>query len=104
MFDPEIVERLRLSLSQKDLLELLAFLPEEARRVLAELAHARHTGDLSDVMVATHGLRGVAGNFGAVRLEAISRAMNNKQATLEDLENLAHYLERCIKDLDAELN
>lgn len=103
LFDTHMVDRLRVTLSEDELAELMAFLPEEGRRVLNELAHARQSGDLSPVMVAAHGLRGVAGNFGAVRLEAISRAMNTKDVSIEELEVLAVQLSRCIVEIDADL-
>lgn len=103
LFDTDFVDRLRAAIGEKDLMDLMAFLPEEGRRVLNEVHHARKTGDLTKVLVATHGLKGGAGNFGIVRLEAIARAMNNRDATLEELEELAIHLERCIADLDTEL-
>jgi len=104
MFDEIVVDRLLLSLSRTELSDLMAFVPEEGRRVLIELTHAKKTGDLSPVQVAAHGLRGAAGNFGLARMEAIARAMNNKEATLEEMETLAPYLERCIDALDEELS
>lgn len=100
LFDPNLVDRLRVTLGEDQLSELMAFLPEEGRRVLNELSHARQTGDLSPVLIAAHGLRGVAGNFGVVRLEAISRAMNDKTASIDELEELAVHLRRCIEELD----
>ncbi len=104
MFDTEFVDRLRDAIGEEELLNLMAFLPEEGRRVLNELHHARKSGDLKQVMVSTHGLKGGAGNFGITRLQSIARAMNDDDANLEDLEKLAVHLERCIADLDAFLD
>ena len=102
-FAPDIFESLERSLGKTDLYELLSYLPEEGDRVLVELANARQSGTLEAVRVATHALKGAAGNFGAIRLEAISKAMNDSGTTLEDLNKLAGPLERCIEALKTEL-
>jgi len=60
---------------------MLAMLPSEMLRLVEDYRAALRTGDLEAARRSTHALKGMAANFGALRLEAVARAAEAASAS-----------------------
>lgn len=104
VLDAEKTQQLRDALGDARHLELMAMLPDEARKVLQLVPSASATGDFGELWHAAHNLKGVAGNFGASRIAAVARAINRMDLEPQALDALGERLGRCVEELEAELN
>ena len=94
IFDEERLAELRDSIPRESLGDMLAQIPDEGLKSIAQIKQAIATGDLEAARRAAHALAGVAGNFAAAKLErfareieADARAENTIDALVPDLEN-----------------
>ncbi len=73
LFDTQKLRDLRSALDDDAFREALSTIPEEADRALADIRSGLDSGDLDRVRRAAHGIKGMASNFAAARLAAVSR-------------------------------
>ena len=64
---------------------VLASVPEECRRNIAEIERAIAEGSLAASKRAAHRLKGMAGNLGAVRLAQTARDIELKSESIDDV-------------------
>ena len=62
-------------LDREDVLAILARVPDEGSRSLADFAKAITGGDLASARRTAHRLKGMANNLGAVRLAGMARSI-----------------------------
>lgn len=72
-------------IDQDDVLAILARVPDECRRNIAEIERALAEGSLEATKRAAHRLKGMAGNLGAVRLAQTARDIELKSESLDDV-------------------
>jgi HPt (histidine-containing phosphotransfer) domain-containing protein len=72
-------------IDQDDVLAILARVPDECRRNIAEIEQALAEGSLEATKRAAHRLKGMAGNLGAVRLAQTARDIELKSESLDDV-------------------
>lgn len=72
-------------IDRDDVLAILARVPGECRRNIAEIERALAEGNLEASKRAAHRLKGMAGNLGAVRLAQAARDIELKSASLDDV-------------------
>ena len=65
---------------------------------LAKIKEALASGDLEAARLAAHGLRGMAGNFAALRIAAIAGQIEFESQTVEEAEWKSSKLETAIRD------
>jgi len=98
LIDRVKLSELRLALGAESLEGMLRLMPEAALRELSAI-HAAFQGDRPrDLRQAAHTLAGLAANFGAPRLAAIARAINEQHADAETVAALLPLLEQAIAD------
>lgn len=68
-----------------DVLAILARVPDECHRNVAEIERAIAMGSLDASKRAAHRLKGMAGNLGAVRLAKMARDIELKSQSIEDV-------------------
>ncbi|WP_431860308.1 ATP-binding protein [Azospirillum sp.] len=92
------LSELRLALGAESLEGMLRLMPEAALRELSAI-HAAFQGDRPrDLRQAAHTLAGLAANFGAPRLAAVARAVNERHADAETVAALLPLLEQAVAD------
>lgn len=72
-------------IDQDDVLAILARVPDECRKNIAEIERALAEGSLEATKRAAHRLKGMAGNLGAVRLAQTARDIELKSESLDDV-------------------
>lgn len=72
-------------IDRDDVLAILARVPDECRRNIAEIERALVEGSLEASKRAAHRLKGMAGNLGAVRLAQTARDIELKSENLDDV-------------------
>jgi HPt (histidine-containing phosphotransfer) domain-containing protein len=72
-------------IDRDDVLAILARVPDECRRNIAEIERALAEGSLEASKRAAHRLKGMAGNLGAVRLAQTARDIELKSQSLDDV-------------------
>ena len=83
LFDEAKLVALKQVLSEDELHEVLACIPDEGAKCLNEMKAAIAAGDLDSARRAAHSLKGMASNFGASRLEAIARDIERNAPSIE---------------------
>ncbi|KAA0587672.1 response regulator (plasmid) [Azospirillum oryzae] len=87
---------LRLALGGEALDGMLLLLPETALRELTAIRSALQAGRPKELRQAAHTLAGLAANFGAPRMAAIARAINDSPADTEKVAALLPLLETTV--------
>ena len=87
---------LRLALGGEALDGMLQLLPETALRELTAIRSALQAGRPKELKQAAHTLTGLAANFGAPRMAAIARAINDSPADTEKVAALLPLLETTV--------
>ena len=72
-------------IDKDDVLAILARVPDECRRNIAEIERAIAEGSLEASKRAAHRLKGMAGNLGAVRLAQTARDIELTSENLDDV-------------------
>ncbi len=72
-------------IDKDDVLAILASVPDECRRNIAEIERAIAEGSLAASKRAAHRLKGMAGNLGAARLAQSARDIELKSDSIEDV-------------------
>lgn len=72
-------------IDKDDVLAILASVPDECRRSIAEIERAIAEGSLAASKRAAHRLKGMAGNLGAARLAQSARDIELKSDSIEDV-------------------
>lgn len=72
-------------IDKDDVLAILASVPDECRRNIAEIERAIAEGSLAASKRAAHRLKGMAGNLGAARLAQSAREIELKSDSIEDV-------------------
>jgi len=98
LFDEAKLADLRSTFGETDFQIALGCIPDEGAKCLNQIKAAIGAGDLDAARSAAHNLKGMAGNFGATRLAAISRRIELEAAAIEIVaENVAE-LEEALND------
>jgi histidine phosphotransfer protein HptB len=72
-------------IDETDVLAILASVPEECRRSIAEIERAIVDGNLAASKRAAHRLKGMAGNLGAARLAMTAREIELSSESIDDV-------------------
>jgi len=83
LFDPAKLVELRENFGEADFRVALSCIPDEGAKCLNLMKAAIGAGDLDAARRAAHSLKGMAGNFGATRLAAISRRIELEAPAIE---------------------
>ena len=83
LFDDAKLAELRKTFGETDFLVALGCIPGEGAKCLNQIKAAIGAGDLNGARRAAHSLKGMAGNFGATRLAAISRRIELEATAIE---------------------
>ena len=83
LFDNAKLAELRKTFGDTDFLVALGCIPDEGAKCLNQIKAAIGAGDLDAARKAAHSLKGMAGNFGATRLAAISRRIELEATAIE---------------------
>lgn len=102
IFDYTRLTKLRSAL-QDDLLEVMAGIPAEAESALRRIKSALVAEDWEAARAAGHNLRGMAINFGAVRLAEIARRISLTSPETETVTDHIASLESAVGDTCARL-
>jgi len=84
LFDQQALSRMRQALGDAEFRTLLGSIPDEAGRLMADIQGALDRGDLDAAQIAAHSLKGLAGNFCALRIATRAKAIELESATVED--------------------
>jgi HPt (histidine-containing phosphotransfer) domain-containing protein len=103
LFDAAKLADLRESFGDEDLRVALSCIPDEGARCLNQMKAAIGAGDLDAARRAAHSLKGMAGNFGATRLAAISRRIELEAPAIEVVADEINELERTLDETRVEI-
>ena len=103
LFDTAKLAELREAFGEIDLRTALACIPDEAVKCLNQIKAAVVAGDLAAVRRAAHSLKGMAGNFGASRLAAISRHIELETPAIEAVVEKIGELESALDETRARI-
>jgi HPt (histidine-containing phosphotransfer) domain-containing protein len=98
LFDTAKLAQLRESFGEEDLRVALSCIPDEGAKCLNQIKAAISAGDLDAARKAAHSLKGMAGNFGAVRLASISRRIELEAPAIEVVAERVNELERTLEE------
>ena len=101
LFDTAKLSELRKSFGEDDFRVALACIPDEGARCLNQIKAAIGAGDLDAARKAAHSLKGMAGNFGATRLAAISRRIELESPAIEAVADEIVELEQTLDETRA---
>jgi HPt (histidine-containing phosphotransfer) domain-containing protein len=103
LFDTVKLTELRKSFGEVDFRVALSCIPDEGARCLNQIKAAIGAGDLDAARKAAHSLKGMAGNFGAARLAAISRRIELEAPAIEVVADGIDELEQALDETRAEI-
>lgn len=103
LFDLEKFDELREALGDDGLQEALGFVPAEASKSLAEIKSSIASGDLETAQRAAHSIKGMASNFGAVRLQNIAREIESESPDIESVTEKLASLEDVLAQTQSEI-
>ncbi len=103
LFDREKFDELREALGDDGLQEALGFVPAEASKSLAEIKSSIASGDLETAQRAAHSIKGMASNFGAVRLQDIAREIENETPDIASVTEKLADLEDVLAQTQSEI-
>ncbi len=98
LIDQAKLDELREALDDSDLRELLGSVPVMAGKLLRQIQDAIACGDLDSVMKLSHSLKGMAGNFAAVRIAAIARSIERSADSVDTASRMTADLEHAIEE------
>ena len=98
LFDIAKLAQLRKSFGDEDLRVALSCIPGEGAKCLNQMKAAVSAGDLDAARRAAHSLKGMAGNFGATRLAAISRRIELEAPAIEAVAEKINELEQTLAE------
>jgi signal transduction histidine kinase/DNA-binding response OmpR family regulator len=98
LFDTAKLAQLRESFGEQDFRIALSCIPDEGAKCLNQIKAAISAGDLDAARKAAHSLKGMAGNFGAVRLASISRRIELEAPAIEAVAEKVNELERTLDE------
>ena len=98
LLDRVKLSELRLALGAESLKGMLRLMPETALRELSAIRAAFQGERPHDLRQAAHTLSGLAANFGAPRLAAVARALDEQHADPESVAGLLPLLEAVVAD------
>jgi HPt (histidine-containing phosphotransfer) domain-containing protein len=98
LFDEAKLAELRQAFGDTDFLVALGCIPDEGAKCLNQIKAAIGTGDLDAARKAAHSLKGMAGNFGAMRLAAISRRIELEATAIDAVAANLTELEAALDD------
>ena len=98
LFDEAKLAELRQAFGDTDFLVALGCIPDEGAKCLNQIKVAISTGDLDAARKAAHSLKGMAGNFGAIRLAAISRRIELEATAIDAVAANLTELEAALDD------
>jgi signal transduction histidine kinase/DNA-binding response OmpR family regulator/HPt (histidine-containing phosphotransfer) domain-containing protein len=96
LFDPAKLVELRENFGEADFRVALSCIPDEGAKCLNLMKAAIGAGDLDAARRAAHSLKGMAGNFGATRLAAISRRIELEAPAIEAVAEEIDELEQAL--------
>ena len=85
-------------MDKEDVLAILARVPEEGIRSLADFEKAIATSDLASARRTAHRLKGMAHNLGAARLAQLARAVELDCQSIDDVSRRMPTLEQALRD------
>ena len=103
LFDPAKLVELRENFGEADFRVALSCIPDEGAKCLNLMKAAIGAGDLDAARRAAHSLKGMAGNFGATRLAAISRRIELETPAIEAVAEEIDELEQALDATRAEI-
>ena len=83
-------------MDKEDVLSILARVPDEGARSLADLEKAIAGGDLAAARRTAHRLKGMANNLGAVRLARMARAIELNCQSIDEVSSRMATLEQTL--------
>jgi TMAO reductase system sensor TorS len=101
LFDADKLAELRESFGEEDFRIALSCIPDEGAKCLNLMKAAIAAGDLDAARKAAHSLKGMAGNFGATRLAAISRRLELEAPAIEVVAETMPELEQTLHETRA---
>jgi CheY-like chemotaxis protein/HPt (histidine-containing phosphotransfer) domain-containing protein len=103
LFDPAKLVELKENFGEADFRVALSCIPDEGAKCLNQMKTAIGAGDLDAARRAAHSLKGMAGNFGATRLAAISRRIELEAPAIEAVAEEIDELEQALDATRAEI-
>ena len=104
LFDSEKFNDLRDALGEDGLQEALGYVPAEAAKSLVEIRDSIAAGDLETAQRAAHSIKGMASNFGALRLQDIARQIEMETSDIEGVTNKLPVLEDTMEQTQLEID
>ncbi len=104
LFDREKFDELREALGDDGLQEALGYVPTEAAKSLAEIKNSIAAGDLETAQRAAHSIKGMASNFGALRLQNVAREIETESADIETVTQKLADLEDALTQTQLEID
>jgi HPt (histidine-containing phosphotransfer) domain-containing protein len=101
LFDAGRLAALRESFGADEFRLALSRIPDEGDKCLSQIKAAVNAGDLDAVRKVAHSLKGMAGNFGATRLAAISRRIELESPAIDVAAQKLGELEQTLDDTRA---
>jgi HPt (histidine-containing phosphotransfer) domain-containing protein len=83
-------------MDKADVLAVLALVPQESARCLADIRKAIAGRDLDAARRTAHRLKGMASSLGAIRLARMARAMELTSQSIEDVSGRMAALEKTL--------
>jgi HPt (histidine-containing phosphotransfer) domain-containing protein len=96
LIDPRIMSDWSDDMDREDVLAILARVPDEGARSLADFRKSIAAGDLASARRTAHRLKGMASNLGAVRLARMARAIELGCHGIDDVSGLLPMLEQTL--------
>jgi signal transduction histidine kinase/CheY-like chemotaxis protein/HPt (histidine-containing phosphotransfer) domain-containing protein len=103
VFDAGRLAALREVFGAEEFRLALSHIPDEAANCLSQMNAAVSAGDLDAVRKAAHSLKGMAGNFGATRLAAISRSIELESPAIDVVARTLRELEQIVEETCARI-
>ena len=104
LIDHDVMTEWCSDMDRADVLAILAHVPDEAGRALAELDKAIAAADHDRARRAAHRLKGMAVNLGAARLARLARAIEIESRGIGEVVSQMPVLQRVVADTLAALH
>lgn len=96
LIDQRIMDDWRSDMDDEDVRSIIARVPAEGARSLADFQRAIEAGDLASARRTAHRLKGMANNLGAVRLARMARAIELGCQSIEEVSGRMPSLEQTL--------
>lgn len=103
LFDRKKFNELREALGEDGLQEALGYVPAEASKSLAEIKNSIAADDLETAQRAAHSIKGMASNFGAMRLQSVAREIETESRDIESVTQKLADLEDALTQTQLEI-